>query len=104
AEAVVVEWTDDFMMALTEVSSELDEVVVVGLGASQRKISSVGAITTVDAKDLQTPAPSISNLLGGRAAGVISMQSSGEPGQNIADFWVRSEEHTSELQSRFDLV
>lgn len=28
-------------------------------------------------------------MLGGRAAGVISLQSSGEPGQNIADFWVR---------------
>mgnify|MGYP002576521097 CR=1 FL=1 len=27
--------------------------------------------------------------MGGRAAGVISLQSSGEPGQNIADFWVR---------------
>src|SRR5690606_1607866 len=59
------------------------------LGAQQRKISSVGAITTLDVRDLQTPAPSIANLLGGRAAGVISMQSSGEPGQNIADFWVR---------------
>lgn len=28
-------------------------------------------------------------MLGGRAAGVISLQSSGEPGQNIADFWIR---------------
>lgn len=88
-EYVVLESNSNFVMQLTEVSSEIDEVVVVGLGASQRKISSVGAITTVDVKDLQTPAPSIANLLGGRAAGVISLQSSGEPGQNIADFWVR---------------
>lgn len=89
AEQVILESSNNFIMKLTETSSEIDEVVVVGLGASQRKISSVGAITTVDVKDLQTPAPSIANLLGGRAAGVISMQSSGEPGQNIADFWVR---------------
>src|SRR5690606_21578816 len=67
----------------------IEEVVVVGLGAQQRKISSVGAITTVDVKDLQSPAPSIANLLGGRAAGVISLQGSGEPGKNIAEFWVR---------------
>src|SRR5690606_9071434 len=79
----------DIIMVLTEQSGTLDEDVVVGLGAQQRKIRSVGAITTLDVRDLQTPAASIANLLGGRAAGVISMQSSGEPGQNIADFWVR---------------
>ncbi|TJZ61142.1 TonB-dependent receptor [Sphingobacterium olei] len=88
-EHIAVEATTDLIIELSERSSELDEVVVVGLGASQRKISSVGAITTVDVKQLQSPAPSIANLLGGRAAGVISMQSSGEPGQNIAEFWVR---------------
>ncbi|HLQ99115.1 MAG TPA: TonB-dependent receptor [Sphingobacterium sp.] len=88
-EYLVVESQIDLQIELKELSSEIDEVVVVGLGAQQRKISSVGAITTVDVKELQSPAPSISNLLGGRAAGVISMQASGEPGQNIADFWVR---------------
>jgi len=62
---------------------------VVGLGNVQRKISSVGAITTVDVKDLQSPAPSIANLLGGRAAGIISRLGSGEPGKNISEFWVR---------------
>ena len=36
----------------------LDETVVVGLG-SQRKVSLVGAVTTVDVKDLQVPATSI---------------------------------------------
>jgi TonB-linked SusC/RagA family outer membrane protein len=66
----------------------LDEVIVVGLG-SQRKISSVAAISTIDAKELQVPAPSIANMLGGRMAGIISMQSSGEPGQNLAQFWIR---------------
>ncbi|MBE8722271.1 SusC/RagA family TonB-linked outer membrane protein [Sphingobacterium pedocola] len=88
-EHVAVESTADLIIKLLDKSSELDEVVVVGLGASQRKISSVGAITTVDVKQLQSPAPSMANLLGGRAAGIISMQSSGEPGANIADFWVR---------------
>ncbi|GGC12844.1 SusC/RagA family TonB-linked outer membrane protein [Parapedobacter defluvii] len=73
----------------TEKAEALDEVVVVGLGSQQRKISSVAAITSVNPKDLQTPAPSIANLLGGRAAGVISLQASGEPGKNISEFWVR---------------
>lgn len=89
AEHVAIESTDNLVVTVAEKSEALDEVVVVGLGASQRKISSVGAITTVDVKDLQSPAPSITNLLGGRAAGVISMQNSGEPGKNLAEFWVR---------------
>ncbi|TCS86294.1 TonB-linked SusC/RagA family outer membrane protein [Anseongella ginsenosidimutans] len=85
-EYVAIEDQSDLTITLE--SQELDEVIVVGMG-KQRKISSVAAVTSVDVKDLQSPAASISNLLGGRAAGVISMQSSGEPGQNIADFWVR---------------
>jgi TonB-linked SusC/RagA family outer membrane protein len=56
---------------------------------SQRKISSVAAVTTVDVRELQVPSSSVANLLGGKVAGVISMQTSGEPGKNIAEFWVR---------------
>lgn len=69
-------------------TNTLDETVVVGLG-SQRKISMVGAVTTVDVKDLQVPATSIPNMLGGRVPGVISLQKSGEPGKNISEFWIR---------------
>jgi TonB-linked SusC/RagA family outer membrane protein len=66
----------------------MDEVIVVGLG-SQRKISSVAAISSVDAKELQIPAPSITNMLGGKLAGIITTQISGEPGKNLAEFWIR---------------
>ena len=89
SEHVAINPQTDLTVTLLEDNNSLDEVVVVALGNVQRKISSVGAITTVSTKDIQSPSPSISNLLGGRAAGVISLQSSGEPGQNIADFWVR---------------
>jgi hypothetical protein len=78
----------DLEIRFTDLAEELEEVVVTALG-SQRKISSVAAISTVDAKELQVPTTSVANLLGGKVAGVISMQTSGEPGQNIADFWVR---------------
>ena len=73
---------------LKPMENALDETVVVGLG-SQRKVSLVGAVTTVDVKDLQVPATSIPNMLGGRVPGVISLQTSGEPGKNISDFWIR---------------
>jgi TonB-linked SusC/RagA family outer membrane protein len=70
-------------------NSELEEVVVTALGTQQRKISSVGAITMVKPADLQVPATSLTNILGGRVAGIINMQTSGEPGQNLSEFWVR---------------
>ncbi|MDR0845706.1 MAG: TonB-dependent receptor, partial [Tannerella sp.] len=87
-EYLVTEEKKDLDIRFTETAEQLDEVVVVGLG-TQRKISSVAAVTTLNAKELQVPSPSIANMLGGRVAGIISMQSSGEPGRNIADFWIR---------------
>lgn len=89
AEHLAVESSKSLTIRLLENSKTIDEVIIVGLGNVQRKISSVGAITTVDVRDLQSPAPSIANLLGGRAAGVISRLGSGEPGKNISEFWVR---------------
>lgn len=88
-EHLVTKEESNLEIRFTQAAQEVEEVMVVGIMGSQRKISSVAAISTVDVKDLQTPAPSISNLLGGRAAGVISMQTSGEPGKSIAEFWVR---------------
>ena len=73
---------------MSDSSTELEEVVVTGL-SSQRKISVVGAITSVNVKDIQTPATSIANMIGGRVPGVISLMTSGEPGKNISEFWVR---------------
>lgn len=73
---------------LTPGATMLEETVVVGLGR-QRKVSTVGAITAIDAKTLQAPATNIVNMLGGRVPGVISIQKSGEPGKNISDFWIR---------------
>jgi len=88
-EHVSVRSTDNLVMQFSEMGVGLEEFVVVGLGATERKISSVGAISSVDVGDLQVPARSVANLLGGRAAGIISLQNSGEPGQNISEFWVR---------------
>ena len=70
-------------------SESLDEVVVVGYGV-QRKESVVGAISTVDAEDLKVAAPrSVTNILAGKIAGIISVQRSGEPGNDDAQFWIR---------------
>ena len=76
-------------IVFSEAATEVEEVVVTALGTTQRKISSLAAVTAVDVKDLQQPTASVANLLGGRVAGVISSLASGEPGKNIAEFWIR---------------
>lgn len=75
-------------IVLNENTKKLDEVVVVGQGV-QRKVSVVGAITTVDPKDLQVPSTSVTNMLGGRVPGIISVTRSGEPGDDFSEFWIR---------------
>ena len=87
-EYLVAEEKKDVEIRLATAAEEMDEVVVVGMG-TQRKISALAAVTAVDVKDLQVPAASITNMLGGRVAGIINMQYSGEPGKNLAEFWVR---------------
>ncbi|MCE4565323.1 TonB-dependent receptor [Maribellus sp. CM-23] len=79
---------NDLKIVLEDDAQKLDEVVVTGL-TSQKKVSIVGAITSIDVGELKTPAASINNMLGGRVAGVMSMTTSGEPGKNISNFWIR---------------
>ena len=68
--------------------NELDEAIVVGHG-TQRKITTTGAITTVDVDQLQVPASSVSNMLAGRVPGIIGVSRSGEPGNDYSEFWIR---------------
>lgn len=74
---------------LKEVSTGLNEVVVVGFG-SQKRESIVGSITTIDPGHLQqSPTRALSNNLAGQLAGVIAVQRSGEPGVDGSNFWIR---------------
>lgn len=69
-------------------SNILDEVTVTGTGV-QKKVTVTGAVTTVDLKDLKTPTSSITNALAGNVAGVLARQTSGQPGNNTSEFWIR---------------
>lgn len=70
-------------------SNSLNEVVITGTGV-QKKLTVTGAITTVNVQDLKSnPTSSLSNALAGNVAGVIAMQTSGQPGQNTSEFWIR---------------
>lgn len=67
----------------------MDEVVVTAF-ATQKKINVTGAISSVNGNDiLSTPVANVSNALLGNTPGVSGLQTSGEPGRNSADIFVR---------------
>lgn len=70
-------------------SSVLDEVVITGTGV-QKKLTLTGAVTAVNVNDLKSnPSSNITNALAGNVAGIMAMQTTGEPGKNISEFWIR---------------
>lgn len=69
-------------------SKSLGEVAVVGFG-TQRKVSLVGAQSTINPSEFKQPASDISTMLAGRISGVVGVQRSGEPGKSGADIWIR---------------
>ncbi|MDR6197160.1 TonB-dependent receptor [Siphonobacter sp. SORGH_AS_0500] len=67
----------------------LQEVVVVGYG-EQKKVSFTGAESVITTRELkQSPTALLSNAIGGRMAGLVTVQRSGEPGYDGANIWIR---------------
>ena len=76
-------------VVMEESAQQLEEVEIVGYG-TQRKVSVVGAITSVKPTELKKGGvTSISNAMAGRVAGLIGIQRSGEPGNDVSQFWIR---------------
>jgi TonB-linked SusC/RagA family outer membrane protein len=68
-------------ITMTEGTSNLDEVVVIGYGQSMRKKDVGAAISSVSAKQIQERQPvNLYDALQGQAAGVLIMNDNGEPG------------------------
>jgi TonB-linked SusC/RagA family outer membrane protein len=68
---------------------QLAEVVTVGYGEQQRA-TLTGSVTDVSAEEVRTvPSVNISNTIAGRLPGVITVNSSGEPGYDGATIRVR---------------
>jgi TonB-linked SusC/RagA family outer membrane protein len=73
---------------LDAVAGSMDEVVFVGYG-KQKKISLVGAQSSINVEDLKQPVANLSATLAGRIAGLVGVQRTGLPGSNGADLWIR---------------
>jgi TonB-linked SusC/RagA family outer membrane protein len=75
-------------VVLEEGAEMLEEVTVVAFG-TQRKESVISAIETIDVKELRIPSSNLTQAFSGRIAGMISYQTSGEPGHDNAEFFIR---------------
>jgi TonB-linked SusC/RagA family outer membrane protein len=66
----------------------LEEVVVTAFGRS-KKSNVASSIESVKVSDLRVAASNLTSALSGRIAGLVSYQTTGEPGADNADFFVR---------------
>ena len=72
-----------------DVQNAVDEVVVTGMG-TQKKLTVTGAVTNVKMDDLKHYSTSnLTNTLAGNVPGIMAFQSSGQPGKNTSEFWIR---------------
>ncbi len=78
-----------FNIVLEEVTADLGEVVVVGYG-NQKKESVTGAISSVRTEELrQSSASNLSVALAGQLPGLTVMQTSGQPGNDNVNLYLR---------------
>lgn len=80
---------NDFrVIHLVESGISLDDVTVVAF-AKQKKESVLGSVSTVKPSELKVSSSNLTTGFAGKLAGVIAYQTSGEPGQDNAQFFIR---------------
>jgi TonB-linked SusC/RagA family outer membrane protein len=85
---IVVSQRNVLDVALYDDEAQLDEVTVVAFG-KQKKESVIASIETVRMSDLKQVSSNLTGALAGRIPGVISYQTTGEPGADNSQFFVR---------------
>ncbi len=79
--------TVNVKMESTEQS--LQEVTIVGYG-EQKKVTQTGAVSQVSGREIrENPSASLQNALVGRLPGFFSQQTTGQPGSDGAQFYIR---------------
>lgn len=73
---------------MTSDMKKIDEVVVVGYG-TQKKVSVIGSVSTINPHKLISSNANLSSNLAGQLSGILAVQRSGEPGSDQSDFWIR---------------
>ncbi len=78
-------------ITLKESSEMLEEVVVVGYG-TQKKQTVTGSISSVKSEELtDIPVSNLNNALTGKIPGLVTVQASGQPGDDAATIYIRGQ-------------
>jgi TonB-linked SusC/RagA family outer membrane protein len=78
-----------FNIVLKEDVQSINEVVVVGYG-KQKKATVTGAISTLKGEELtEVPTSNLSTAVTGKLPGVVTIQTSGRPGSDAANIYIR---------------
>ncbi len=76
-------------LRMVDAATKIDDVVVVGYGVQQKE-TLVGAVSQINNKDLVNSGnTNITSALTGKLSGVLSYQTSGQPGNNDATILIR---------------
>ncbi len=80
---------NNYNISLVPSAANMDQVVVVGY-SSQKKATVTGAISTVKGADLiKSPVPNLTAAVVGRVPGLLSVQRSGQPGNDETTLRIR---------------
>ncbi len=92
--------SQDIVVTMVEDMQKLDDVVVIGYG-TQTRATVTGALSIVDTEELKAaPVASITNVLAGAVPGVASVQTTGQPGSDAAQIYIRGIGSLSSASSR----
>lgn len=75
-------------LTMSEEAVDIGEVTVVAFG-KQKKSSVVASVESIKVSELRQPASNLTSSFAGKIPGLISYQTSGEPGADNAQFFVR---------------
>lgn len=78
----------EYLIIMEEEATALEDAMVVAF-SKQKKESVVSSISTIRPAELKVPSSNLTTALGGRIAGMITQQLSGEPGRDNAEFFIR---------------
>ncbi len=88
-EELIIPQRNSLNLTMQEDAVWLDDVVVIGYG-TQTKATITGALAVVDTKELvKAPVASITNVLAGSVPGVSTIQTTGQPGSDAAQIFIR---------------
>ncbi|HET8828053.1 MAG TPA: SusC/RagA family TonB-linked outer membrane protein, partial [Pelobium sp.] len=81
-------------------ATNLDEITVIAYG-QQKKVTLTGAISSISSEELvKSPLPNVANSLAGKVTGLSTVQSSGQPGADNPEIFVRGVASLSTARSQ----